>query len=148
MHSFQEHISNITRSSYFHLYNMNRLCPSHADYTLIDYFNSLLFGLALKSIHKLKLVQNFGACITRFLSISHITPVLQQLHWLPVNYCDDFKILLLTFIANPNFTLQYLHLLFGLALRCSASPLWNFLPPDISNINYLNFKILSQNALL
>lgn len=108
MDSFQEHISNITGSSYFHLHNINHLCPSHIDYTLIDYFNSLLFGLALKSIHKLQLVQNFGACITRSLSISHITPVLQQLHWLPVNYCDDSKILLLTFTATHDLTLQYL----------------------------------------
>lgn len=52
MHSFQEHISNITGSSYFHLHNINRLCPSYVDYTLIVYFNSLLFGLALKSVHK------------------------------------------------------------------------------------------------
>lgn len=107
MHSFQEHISNITGSSYFHLHNINRLCPSYVDYTLIDYFNSILFGLALKSVHKLQLVQNFGACITRSLSISHITPVL-QLHWPPVNYCDDFKILLLTFMATHNLNLQYL----------------------------------------
>lgn len=67
VHSFQEHISNITGSSYFHLHNINHLCPSYVDYTLIDYFNSLLFGLALKSIHKLQQVQNFGACITRSL---------------------------------------------------------------------------------
>lgn len=108
VHSFQEHISNITGSSYFHLHNINHLCPSYADYTLIDYFNSLLFGLALKSIHKLQQVQNFGACITRSLSIIHITPVLQQLHWLPVNYCDDFKLLLLTFMGTHNLILQHL----------------------------------------
>ena len=35
-------------------------------------------------------------------SISHITPVLQQLHWLPIKYCIIYKILLLTFKAINN----------------------------------------------
>ena len=51
-------------------------------------------------INKLQLVQNAAArliCSTpRF---SHVTPVLFSLHWLPVKFRIDFKILIITFKA-------------------------------------------------
>ena len=66
----------------------------------IDYCNSLLYGLPTIHINKLQHVQNAAArliCSTpRF---SHVTPVLFSLHWLPVKFRIDFKILIITFKA-------------------------------------------------
>ena len=62
----------------------------------IDYINSLLFGLP--SVHQ-RLQNATARLISNVPRYSHITPVSYSLHWLPVKYRIDFKILLLTFKA-------------------------------------------------
>lgn len=70
----------------------------------IDNCSSLITGLPSKLLHKLQLVR----VLTRNRSTVHISPALQRLHWLPVKYCIDFKILLLTFKALHNLASPYL----------------------------------------
>ena len=82
----------------------------HAFVTIsLDHCNSLLNGLPQYQIKKLQYVQNAAA---RLLSCTgkheHITPILKQLHWLPVNERIDFKILVLTFKALNGTTPRYL----------------------------------------
>ena len=60
----------------------------------IDYCNSLLTGVSLNSIIKLQRVQNQAARIVSCAKKhQHITPVLKDLHWLPVKQRIDFKVL-------------------------------------------------------
>ena len=64
----------------------------------LDYCNSLYYGLPKTETAKLQRVQNTAARIaTRTRRHDHITPVLRNLHWLPVQKRVEFKVLLLTF---------------------------------------------------
>ncbi|MCJ8744369.1 hypothetical protein PDJAM_G00117870, partial [Pangasius djambal] len=57
----------------------------------------------------LQIVQNAAArVLTRTRKYEHITPVLSTLHWLPVRFRIDFKILLLTYKALNGLAPQYL----------------------------------------
>ena len=110
--NLQGQIHNTCKSEFFHLYNIWRIrkyLSQESARTLvhafiidrIDYCNSLLFFF-LPSVHLLKLqrLQNAAAWLISNVPLySHITPVLRSLHWLPVKFRIDFKILLLTFKA-------------------------------------------------
>ena len=84
-----------------------------------DYCNSLCCGLLNYSIHRLQKVQNTGArIVTGNVRSSHITPVLESLHWLPVNYRLNLKI---CFITHRALSLDEPHYLSSLFSRRSSS---------------------------
>jgi len=65
-------------------------------FTRIDYCNALLAGASKATLNKLQVVQNSAARIlTRTRMRDHITPVLESLHWLPVSFRVDLKMLML-----------------------------------------------------
>jgi hypothetical protein len=64
----------------------------------LDNGNSLLYGLPDNQIARLQRVHNTAARIlTLTKKYDHITPILQELHWLPVKQRIIFKIVTLTF---------------------------------------------------
>ena len=118
--SFENHISHVTKTAFFHLRNIAKLrnmlpVPDaeklvHAFMTSrLDYCNALLGGCPASSINKLQVVQNAAArVLTRSRKYDHITPILQSLHWLPIKFRISYKILLLTYKALNGLAPAYL----------------------------------------
>ena len=104
-------VNSICKSAFFHLRNiscirkyLSRTATErliHAFVTSkLDSYNSLLYGLPKYCIQKLQSVLNAAAHLLTYTSkYDHITPVLAELHWLPVEKRIIFKILLLTYKA-------------------------------------------------
>ena len=76
----------------------------------LDYCNGILAGITDHRIKKLQRVQNVAAQIlTRTPKLTHITPVLCQLHWLPIKARILFKILIITYKAINNIAPSYIN---------------------------------------
>ena len=109
--TLSSHISSIVKSASFQVRNLGRIRKFldsktteqlvHAFITSrLDIGNSLLHGLTKEQIHRLQLIQNTAArLVTRTKRSSHITPILFDLHWLPVHLRIQYKLLLLTYRA-------------------------------------------------
>ena len=66
----------------------------------LDNCNVVLFGLPDYLIKRLQYVLNAAARLVSLTNkYDHITPIMMQLHWLPVKERINFKILLTTFKA-------------------------------------------------
>ena len=117
---FQSHVKQISKTAFFHLRNIAKvrhiLSQNDAEKLVhafitsrLDYCNSLLAGCPAKSLNSLQLIQNAAARIlTGVRRRDHITPSLASLHWLPVRYRIEFKILLLTYKALNGLAPLYL----------------------------------------
>ena len=104
-----KHISETCRSAYMHIRkirSIRKFLTDKAVKTLcqsvvisrLDYCNSVYVGLPMKSIHRLQLAHNAAArMVTKSFKFDHITPLLRDLHWLPILKRIQFKILVLTF---------------------------------------------------
>ena len=80
----------------------------------LDYCNALLYGLPKYQLQTLQYVQNTAARVVCHVgNFRHFTPVVQELHWLPIQYRIVFKILLLVFKslnrASPSYLAQQPH---------------------------------------
>ena len=63
----------------------------------LDYCNSLLAGTSVSNLSRLQLVQNnLARVVAQKYRFDHITPVLSELHWLPVRHRINFKIAAIT----------------------------------------------------
>ena len=103
------HISSAVRSCFFHLCSLgkqrqylNRKTANAFAVSLVlsrlDYCNSCLRGMPKNQLLRLQLVQNTAATVvTQTKRSDHITLILRELHWLPVEMCINYKILSLVY---------------------------------------------------
>ena len=115
----EDHIKKICKTCHFHLTNISKIrtyldresaeAIVHAFVTTnLDYCNAILHGLP-KVLLNLQLVQNRAARIVTFTKkYEHITPILIDLHRLPVEYRITYKILLLVYKAINGFSPSYI----------------------------------------
>jgi len=172
--TMERHISKIVRTSNYLLRNMwhirkflnKKSCKTLVQGTItsrLDYANSLLYGLPQHQILKLQKIQNSAArLITKTRKREHITPILKDLHWLPIRMRPIYKILTLTHKSIHSTSPDYLsdmlkvyhparplrsqnRLLLTIqdsnqtkyskrSFRHSAPHLWNKLPQDLRDI--------------
>jgi hypothetical protein len=136
--SFNQHVDTVCRIAYFHMRSMRhvRSClPPRVLQTVacsiinakLDYCNSLLYGTTGANIAKLQLVQNsLARLVTGKRRFDHITPVLSELHWLPVFYRIVYKLATMTHktlsTAQPAYLSASIPAIQDIALRCSKLP--------------------------
>ena len=175
--SMLPHVNNVCKSAFYHLRTISRIRKylstqiteilMHAFVTsTLDHSNSLLYNVPIK------VIKSFSRCRIQLsdwlqgLGSHHITPILLDLHWLPVSERIKFKILLLTFKALHQESPTYIQDLitrylpsrslrsssklslnpvsFNLktygsrAFSVSALELWNKLPDDIRSCENLS----------
>ena len=107
--SMVPNVTAICASCNYHLYRLSsirRYLTVNATRTVVqalitsrlDYCNSLMINISSTQMERLQKIQNKAArMISRVPSSQHITPVLQQLHWLPVRCRITYKILVTVF---------------------------------------------------
>jgi len=118
--TFNQHVSNICKSAHLNikaLRHIRKLLPDDAAKSVacamvagrLDYCNAVLYGTSSANIDKLQRLQNMLArVVTNTRRRDHITPVLADLHWLPVRYRIEYKVALITFKALTTQQPQYL----------------------------------------
>ena len=123
------HVKSVVKKSSFHLRNIGkarRVLTEDATKTVmqslvmsrLDYCNALLIWIQQDLIAKLQRLQNSAArIVSRTRKYEHITPVLIKLHWLPIKFRIQFKVLLLVYKA-----LNGLHLSTSRSCSCLINP--------------------------
>ena len=118
--TMKQHIASISKAAWFHLKRIGQIRPYIDDISAktlmhsfvssrLDNFNSLLCGVPDYELNKLQRIQNAAArIITGSRKFEHITPSLIKLHWLPIKFRIEYKILLLTYKALNGLAPQYL----------------------------------------
>ena len=171
-------VNYVTKSAYFQMRKISRVrrqLDRGITETLVnslvtsrlDYCNSLLSALPKKTIKKLQYAQNAAAkTIMLAKKRDHVTPLLKELHWLPISRRCDFKVLVTAFrilnnSAPPNISNLVTEYVQSRRLRSAnqrsltrhgiprnnygkrafinnAVSLWNDLPPEIRKLNSLS----------
>jgi hypothetical protein len=119
--SFDKHVSSVVQSCNYHIHALKHIrhllsydlacqiaCSIVA--SRLDYCNSLLYNTSAMNILRLQRVQNnLARVVCRSSPRANPVPLLQKLHWLPIEYRIKYKIATTTFNTLQNKSPSYLH---------------------------------------
>ena len=108
--SMSEHILSISKAIYCEIRRLKQIShfvtsecslkklASSFILSRLDYCNSLFINLPKKDIYQLQKLQNYAArTILKRPTREHATPLLKELHWLPIHARIDYKVAILVF---------------------------------------------------
>ena len=185
MLNMQQQVNSVSYAQLRNIGHIRRYLTTEATKSLVhglvtsrlDYCNSLLCGVPQVMLSKLQRVQNTAArIVTRTSRHSHITPVLRELHWLPIQSLVEYKVLMYTYKAlhdlapghmrdmltvyEPRRTLRSMNSLTLVVPRPRSAcygdrqfgfmgaKMWNALPSHIRDAKTLNqFKTLLKTLM-
>ena len=102
--SMSDHISDICRSLFLSLRHIGTIRPYLSERATsclvnslitsrLDFCNATLSGITADQLARLQRIQNSAAkLITKKRKYDHVTPILHELHWLPIQYRIKFKL--------------------------------------------------------
>ena len=128
--TFRSHISAVCSSCDYHMRDLQRRpIRRHRDLdsanlltialvsSLLDYCNSLLYGIADIDLIRLQRVRNrLAHLVTKSPPFTRCLPLLRSLHWLPVRFRIFFKINLLTYKTLREKQPVYIHSMLAASL--------------------------------
>ena len=119
-------ITNVCKLPCYHVRDLRRIrkhlnldqakcLPSALVSSRLDYCNFLLHGVAIRNMFKLQRVQNcLARVVTRVGRFAPSIPLRHSLHWLPISFIIQFKILTLTYktfsSGKPSYLANLIHL--------------------------------------
>ena len=107
--TFSDQISPLSRSCYYHIRQLRYIRPyldfktantivTSIVHSKLDYCNSLYFNLHKTQINRLQHIQNsLARTVANTPKYSHITPVLESLHWLIIEQRIQYILIYLTY---------------------------------------------------
>jgi hypothetical protein len=107
--TMSDHISSVSKSCFMSIRDLRRIrstldfataktIATSLIHTKIDYCNSLFLNLPRSQLDRLQLVLNSAArAVSRTPRFTHISPVLESLHWLKIDQRIHYKILSITY---------------------------------------------------
>ena len=175
--SMSSHISEVCRSSFLSLRRIGCMRPYLSTRAIsclvnsiitsrLDFYNSSLAGITTDQLNRLQRIQNCAArLIMKKRKYDHITPVIYELHWLPLEFRIQYKLAVFAFrhfedtlptylsatlcTHNPTRSLRssterllksprvYLKSAGERSFHFAAPAVWNSLPNSLRNIHSL-----------
>ena len=177
--SFKSHVNAVSRACHYHIWalrHIRHLLTQDVAHTLarsivmskLDYCNAVLYESPKSSVAVLQRVQNsLARVVLQQKKYASVSPLLQRLHWLPIENRIRFKLAAITYKVRSTKTPAYLGDLLsnhstgssmtlrsssrpllsvgwvktvygGRAFRIAAPTIWNNLPVDIQLACSLN----------